>query len=88
MTLDSQIKSLSDLSDAAWEQAADQHRDDATDAGLRADWDACMDRYVEARQAVDRGNIAEARDALRLAVILEGRWGSSEHAQQAIALLS
>lgn len=87
-TIESQIKALSDLSDAAWEQAADEPRDEDTAAEFIADWDACGERYIEARQAVDRGNLNEARDVLALAVILEERWGSSEHAQKAIALLS
>lgn len=88
LAIESQIKAISDMSDSAWEQAADQPRDDSTDARFLADWDACLERYVEARQAVDRGDLAEARDVLRLAAILEGRWGSSEHALKAIALLS
>lgn len=87
-TIESQIKALSDLSDAAWEQAAEEPRDDATAAKFIADWDACGERYIEARQAVDRGNLSEARDVLALAVILEERWGSAEHARKAIALVS
>lgn len=87
MTNEATIKQISDLSDAAWEQAADEPRDEDTAAEFIADWDACGDAYMEARRAIDGGDATGARQALERAGALEAKWGSREHADRALATL-
>ncbi len=82
-----EIARIRTMSENAWEQAADDPRDEASAAEFIANWDAWGESWDAAEEHLDAGNAEAAKAALEVCRLREADYGDDSFARRAIALL-
>lgn len=82
-----EIAHLRTMSENAWEQAADEPRDEGSAKEFMDNWDAWGESWDAAEELIDGGDIAGAKAALEVCRLREADYGDDSFARRAIALL-
>lgn len=85
--LETKLAEIRRRSEAAWEQASDDPRDDSDAKAFTKDWDAWGESWDDAETEIERGEFRTALKSLENCAYREKEYGSDEHARAALKVL-